>query len=155
MNEVAFALDAHYAGRLCVWRLLVFAVSSVASVALDRALYAAWWWIVVASGYFLYGCHDAHAQSTLLCRRIARIMLAALRVPLGDRIERIPPGNAMLVFNHSSYMDVMVLAVLPGEPAYVAKKELRDKFCRSVPASPGVLFVERFDVTSSPPIPKR
>ena len=91
-------------------------------------------------------------QRWALVRRIARIMLAALRVPISvTGIERIPPGNAMLVFNHSSYMDVIVLAaVLPGEPAYVAKKELAGQiFAGPFLRRLGVLFVERFDVASS------
>ena len=123
---------------------------------LTDALYAAWWWIVVAFGYFLAWMAVMTLprlnQRWALVRRIARIMLAALRVPISVAgIERIPPGNAMLVFNHSSYMDVMVLAaVLPGEPAYVAKKELAGQiFAGPFLRRLGVLFVERFDVTSS------
>jgi 1-acyl-sn-glycerol-3-phosphate acyltransferase len=57
----------------------------------------------------------------------------------------------MLVFNHSSYMDALVLAtVLPGEPAIVAKRELSKQFI----AGPllrrlGIPFVERYDVSGS------
>ena len=57
----------------------------------------------------------------------------------------------MLVFNHSSYMDSLVLAaVLPGEPAIVAKRELAGQFV----AGPllrrlGIPFVERYDVSGS------
>jgi 1-acyl-sn-glycerol-3-phosphate acyltransferase len=57
----------------------------------------------------------------------------------------------MLVFNHSSYMDALVLsAILPGEPVYVVKREL----ARQVFSSPflrrlGALFVERYDVSAS------
>lgn len=66
-------------------------------------------------------------------------------------IERVPTGNSMLVFNHASYADLIVLAaVLPGEPLYVAKRELSAQFF----AGPflrrlGVQFVERYDVSSS------
>jgi 1-acyl-sn-glycerol-3-phosphate acyltransferase len=55
----------------------------------------------------------------------------------------------MLVFNHSSYADLIVLAaVLPGEPLYVAKRELAGQFF----AGPflrrlGALFVERYDMS--------
>jgi 1-acyl-sn-glycerol-3-phosphate acyltransferase len=65
-------------------------------------------------------------------------------------LERIPTGNSILVFNHASYADLIVLAaVLPGEPLYVAKSELAGQFF----AGPflrrlGVLFVERYDVSS-------
>jgi 1-acyl-sn-glycerol-3-phosphate acyltransferase len=55
----------------------------------------------------------------------------------------------MLVFNHTSYADLIVLsAILPGEPLYVAKRELADQFF----AGPflrrlGIIFVERYDVS--------
>jgi 1-acyl-sn-glycerol-3-phosphate acyltransferase len=66
-------------------------------------------------------------------------------------MDRIPSRDAMLVFNHSSYMDVLILAaVLPGEPAIVAKRELAGQ----VIAGPllrrlGIPFVERYDVQGS------
>ena len=66
-------------------------------------------------------------------------------------IDRIPDRGAMLVFNHSSYMDSLVLtAVLPGEPAIVAKRELSGQFL----AGPllrrlRIPFVERYDVSGS------
>jgi 1-acyl-sn-glycerol-3-phosphate acyltransferase len=66
-------------------------------------------------------------------------------------IDRIPSRGAMLVFNHSSYIDSLVLtAVLPGEPAFVAKRELSGQFI----AGPllrrlGIPFVERYDVSGS------
>jgi 1-acyl-sn-glycerol-3-phosphate acyltransferase len=66
-------------------------------------------------------------------------------------IDRIPARGVMLVFNHSSYMDSLVLAaVLPGEPAIVAKREL----ARQLVAGPllrrlGIPFVERYDVSGS------
>ena len=66
--------------------------------------------------------------------------------------ERIPARGAMHVFNHSSYMDALVLAtVLPGEPAIVAKRELAGQLI----AGPllrrlGIPFVERYDVSAQP-----
>ena len=42
---------------------------------------------------------------------IARTALAAVGVPVAVAgLDRVPRGNAMLVFNHSSYMDAPVLA---------------------------------------------
>lgn len=57
----------------------------------------------------------------------------------------------MLVFNHSSYMDALVLtAVLPGEPAVVAKKELSEQLITGLLLRRlGIPFVERYDVSGS------
>jgi 1-acyl-sn-glycerol-3-phosphate acyltransferase len=66
-------------------------------------------------------------------------------------LDRVPRGNAMLVFNHSSYMDALVLtAVLRGEPLYVAKKELAGQiFAGPLLRRLGTLFVDRYDIIGS------
>ena len=68
-----------------------------------------------------------------------------------EGLEHIPNGNAVVVFNHASYMDAVVLAaVLPGEPAFVAKKELSEQFFAGVLLRRlGIQFVERFDAAAS------
>ncbi|WEX74747.1 AMP-binding protein [Sinorhizobium numidicum] len=119
-------------------------------------LYAGWWWTVIGCGFLL-------AWLTVMvlpqltwrwtaARMIARAALAVVGVTItASGIERIPRRNAMLVFNHSSYMDAVVLAaVLPGEPAFVAKRE----FAGQIFAGPflrklGSPFVERYDVAGS------
>ena len=60
-------------------------------------------------------------------------------------------GNAVILFNHTSYMDAVIIAsVLPGEPAFVAKKEFADQaFAGSFMRRLGVAFVERFDAAAS------
>lgn len=125
-------------------------------VRLNDALYALWWWIVIATGYFLAWIAVMMLprldQRWGAVRRLARITLAALRIPLSAHgIERVPPGHAMLVFNHSSYMDVLVLAaVLPGEPAFVAKREFsRQVFAGQFMRRLGTLFVDRSDFAAS------
>lgn len=66
-------------------------------------------------------------------------------------IDRIPSRGAMLVFNHSSYIDSLVLtAVLPGEPAFVAKRELSGQFIAGLLLRRlEIPFVERYDVSGS------
>jgi 1-acyl-sn-glycerol-3-phosphate acyltransferase len=66
-------------------------------------------------------------------------------------IDRIPRRGAMLVFNHSSYLDSLVLAaVLPGEPAIVAKRELAGQFVAgALLRRLEIPFVERYDVSGS------
>ncbi|KAF2989561.1 Long-chain-fatty-acid--AMP ligase FadD29 [Methylocystis sp. MJC1] len=122
----------------------------------SSGLYAVWWWLVVGLGYAaawlgvmaLPGLRRRWA----FVRSLANGALAALRVPVSKSgLENIPAGNAMLVFNHSSYADAILLtAILPGEPAFVAKKELaRQMFAGTFLRRLGVQFVERYDVASS------
>ena len=55
------------------------------------------------------------------------------------------------MFNHTSYVDALVLAaVLPGEPAYLAKKEFADQMVLGMMLRRlGVVFIERFDLAES------
>jgi 1-acyl-sn-glycerol-3-phosphate acyltransferase len=119
-------------------------------------LYATWWWSVVAVG-FLFGwvavmALPRRAWRWAALRAIARTALAAVGARLSVHgIDRIPPRNAIIVFNHSSYMDAVALAAaLPGEPAFVAKKELAGQvFAGPFLRRLGTVFVDRFDVTAS------
>ncbi len=125
-------------------------------VAARDTLYAAWWWIVMPLGLV-----TAWLAVMLLprlgwrwraVRGVARATLAAAGVPVAtEGLDRLRGGNAVLVFNHSSYMDVVVLgAVLPGEPVYVAKREFAPKFfAGNFMRRLGTLFVERFDTSAS------
>ena len=83
---------------------------------------------------------------------IAGATLRALRVPVEAKgLEHIPPSNAALVFNHSSYADAILLAAtLPGEPVFIAKKELAGQlFAGPFLRRLGAQFVERFDMAGS------
>jgi 1-acyl-sn-glycerol-3-phosphate acyltransferase len=123
---------------------------------ISAGLYAAWWWTVIAIG-FLLGWIAVMTLPRLTwrwatIRGLARAALAILRVPVSvTGIERLPRGGAVLAFNHASYMDaVIVAAVIPGEPSYVAKKELADQFfAGALLRRLGVLFLERYDVADS------
>lgn len=121
---------------------------------LSELLYAGWWWTVVGCGFF------AAFMACLLLprlvwrwqvvRSLARVGLKLTAVPVATSgLDRIPAGNSMLVFNHASYADGIVLAaVLPGEPLYVAKRELdRRLFAGALLRRLGALFVERYDLT--------
>ncbi|TIU97404.1 MAG: 1-acyl-sn-glycerol-3-phosphate acyltransferase, partial [Mesorhizobium sp.] len=123
---------------------------------LADVLYAGWWWIVVACSLLL-----AWLAVMLLprldwrwaaVRMIAHAALALAGVTItASGIEHISRRNAILAFNHSSYMDALVLAAgLPGEPAFVAKKELAGQvFAGPFLRRLSTLFVERYDVTGS------
>jgi 1-acyl-sn-glycerol-3-phosphate acyltransferase len=144
------------------WQLLRLTLSSVgpqirrsARLARDM-LYAAWWWTILAIA-FLSGSLAVLVLPRLTwrwsaIRWIGRATLAAMGIPVSVLgIERIESQRAMLAFNHSSYMDALVLAaVLPGEPAIVAKKELSEQFLTgSLLRRLDIPFVARFDVSGS------
>jgi 1-acyl-sn-glycerol-3-phosphate acyltransferase len=119
-------------------------------------LYAFWWWFVLASAVLL-GSLAILVLPRLTwrwsaLRWVGRGTLAAMGVSVSTiGIERIPGRSAMLVFNHSSYMDALILAaVLPGEPAIVAKRELSGQLIAgSLLRRLGIPFVERYDVSGS------
>ena len=119
-------------------------------------LYAGWWWFVTGLGFLA-----AYITTMLLptlssrwaaLRGIARAVLALTGISVKvTGAEHLPRGNAVILFNHTSYMDALVIAaVLPGEPAFVAKKEFADQaFAGSFMKRLGVAFVERFDAAAS------
>ncbi len=119
-----------------------------------EALYAARWWTVIGLG-FLFAWLACLALPRLewrwpAVRALAKCGLALVGIKVAvSGLNRVPRGEAMLVFNHSSYMDIVVLAaLLPGEPLYVAKHELAGQvFAGPLLRRLGVLFVERYDLT--------
>ncbi len=118
--------------------------------------YALWWWFVIASssvaGAFAILALPSLSWRWAAVRGLARMALAAIgATPSVAGVERIPRRGAVLMFNHSSYVDALVLAaVLPGEPAYLAKKEFSDQsFVGLMLRRLGVLFVERYDLAES------
>ncbi len=120
------------------------------------ALYAGWWWLVLSAAFVMGSLavlilpRVEWRWSAL--RRIGHETLAAMGIPLSSKgIDRIPSGGAILAFNHSSYMDALVLAtVLPGEPAIVAKRELSaQRVAGLLLRRLNVPFVERYDVSGS------
>jgi 1-acyl-sn-glycerol-3-phosphate acyltransferase len=121
-----------------------------------QLLYATWWWVVIAITFFVGWC----ATMTLprlqwrwaAIRALARTALMLLRVPLTvSGSDRLLEGAAVVAFNHASYMDALVVAaVLPGEPIFVAKKELAGQvFAGPLLRRLGALFLERFDLADS------
>jgi 1-acyl-sn-glycerol-3-phosphate acyltransferase len=77
-------------------------------------------------------------------RRFLRLAGIAVRT---EGIERLPTSPAVLVCNHSSYLDgVVLIAMLPMPVSFVVKAELaRGFFARRFLERIGACFVERFD----------
>jgi 1-acyl-sn-glycerol-3-phosphate acyltransferase len=118
--------------------------------------YAGWWWLDVGACYGL-GWIAVMVLPRLewrwaAARGFARAALAGMGVPLSvSGIERIPIRNAVLVFNHASYVDVvLVAAFLPGTPVFVAKKDLEpQRFAGPLLRRLGAAFVERDETGAS------
>jgi 1-acyl-sn-glycerol-3-phosphate acyltransferase len=116
-------------------------------------LYAAWWWTVlgiwVAAGAVAIFVLPHRAWRWAAVRTLARAAFVAMGVPFSVQgIERLPKRGGVVVFNHSSYADaIVVAAVLPGEPAYLVKNELaRQLFAGPLLRRLGALFVDRYDL---------
>lgn len=82
-----------------------------------------------------------------LARGVARALLRVTGIPLRVIGEWPGSGSCVVVANHASYLDAVVLsAVIPARAAFVAKRELGDVvliggFLRRL----GTFFVERFN----------
>jgi 1-acyl-sn-glycerol-3-phosphate acyltransferase len=119
-------------------------------------LYAGWWYLVTAlalvAAFLTAMVLPSLSARWSALRGIARASLAltGIRVDVTGA-ENLPRGNAVILFNHTSYMDAVIIAsVLPGEPAFIAKKEFADQaFAGAFMRRLGVSFVERFDAAAS------
>ena len=112
--------------------------------------FAARWWLVIGVAMpvmwaVVMTVPECPARANML-QRLARLALVLAGNPLTVRgLELLPPGNAILVANHSSYLDGLVLmAALPGPLAFAAKRELASQtlagpFLRRL----GCVYVER------------
>jgi len=119
-------------------------------------LYAGWWWVVVAltaTLSWIVGMVLPYLDwRWSAIRGLARLALRGLGVPLTVEglVERRLRGT-VLVFNHASYADALVVAaVVPGNPVYVAKRELAGQFFAGrLLRRLAVYFVQRYDVSGS------
>jgi 1-acyl-sn-glycerol-3-phosphate acyltransferase len=118
--------------------------------------YATWWWMVLVT-FFATGAIAVFALPRrkwrwATVRTLARTSLRIMRIPLSVKgIDLLPIDHGVVVFNHASYVDAIVLAaVLPSEPAYLVKGELsRALFPGSLLRGLGAVFVERYDLSGS------
>ena len=108
-------------------------IRRVARAAADVA-YAAWWWVVLVLLGAITWCGvlllPGRARRWKFVRMMARtaLWLMGIRLEIHGQ-DRLTSDESIIVVNHSSYFDSLVLArVLPGEPAIVAKRELADQW---------------------------
>ena len=121
----------------------------LAPLRLGYALWALGTFLIVGLGALvLLVVLPYETQRRRAARRMARIYLAVAGMPLTVRSpERIPAGQCVVVCNHASYLDGIVLtAALPPHFAFVIKREMN-----GVPLAGLLLrrlgshFVERFN----------
>lgn len=152
--------DAYLDGRLgaparAAWlQILRLQLASLGGrlQALPGVLYAGWAWL----GFALLAPLAALCilvlptigQRWACAHRLARLYRWFCACPLRvEGLDRLPPGNCVLVANHASYCDGLVLAAaLPRPVRFVAKAEFRsNRILRPLFERMGALFVERFD----------
>ena len=121
------------------------------------AAYAGWFWLAVGLvGLVVWpvaALRLSPRRAGALLRLAARthLLLTGLRPRVEGALPAEDGRGRVLVFNHASYVDGLVLsAALDRVPRYVAKRELR-RFALSRLFLEGIgsLFVERFDARRS------
>ncbi len=124
--------------------------------ALASLLYAGYWWVVLgllaALGWPLALILPREGWRWAVLHRAARLALRLLAIPLKVRgLEALGRARCIVVANHSSYLDGLVLAAaIPGKMAFVAKKELEPQFFAGpILRRLGAVFVERLDREAS------
>ncbi len=88
------------------------------------------------------------ARRRAIARAAARLFLRLVAMPLAvSGLERLPDGQCVVVANHASYLDGLVLtAVLPPRFGFVIKREMAGvPLVASMLRRIGAEFVERFD----------
>ena len=119
---------------------------------LADVIYAGYWWgllVVVATlAWPVVMLLPSHQWRHRFVRGAVRGFLRATGTPMRVEWEaELPSGGAMIVANHASYLDALVIiAAIPGVLSFVAKEEL----ARQWVAGPflrrlGTLFVRRID----------
>ena len=147
------------AGSRALWlqltRLELQSIRHRARRALRRGAelaYAGYWWALVAAfGCFLWPLVvllPTRALRHALLGFAGRTFFRLTGIPLEvDGRAVIPKGRVMIIANHASYLDGLVLyAAIPGELSFVAKRDLSEQlvtgtFLKRI----GTIFVRRVD----------
>jgi len=124
--------------------------------AVGRALCGLWatllFWLLAPLTWLLTLLMPNPAAAWALGRGAARTLFRLTAMPLTVRgLQHLPSGPCVLVSNHASYLDgVILMAALPRPYAFVAKRELQNQFVAGrFLQRLGTEFVERFDVKRS------
>jgi 1-acyl-sn-glycerol-3-phosphate acyltransferase len=117
-----------------------------------RLAYAAWAWLlfllVGIGALLLLAPLPGRPRRRAIARLAARALLGLAGMPLTVKFpERLPAGQCVVVCNHASYLDGIVLtAALPARFTFVIKREMAAvPFAGWLLRRLGSEFVERFD----------
>ena len=143
------------------WRLgraRLFADSAEMARRVRRWAFAIWCWLIFALLALPIATLVIVVRNPPLGRRLvaaaARLLVALSGMPLAiEGIEKLDNGAPLLLVNHCSYLDALILcAALPPRLGYrfVAKRELvAQPAIRAFLRGLGTLFVERFEAAGS------
>ncbi len=119
--------------------------------ALEVAYAGYWWTMLVILGVLVWPLvvllprrQWRHSLVRFAARSFLRLTGIALRLELGSAM---PTNGAMIIVNHASYLDGLVLsAALEGEPKFIAKQELQRQWIAGIFLRRlGTIFVRRVD----------
>ena len=123
---------------------------------LASLFYTAYWWgVILLLGGIVWPLTlmlPGKRRRWALLHHAARLALRLLAIPVDLRgLEALPRSDCVIVANHGSYIDGLVLAAcLPGTLTFIAKKELApQRFAGPFLRRLGTIFVERFDREAS------
>ena len=118
-------------------------------------IYYGWFWLVAATVlgwlWVLVAILPGRRLRWLVVHRLAKAALFMLGLrPRVEGSEHLPVSQGIVVANHASYLDGVVLAAtLPGSLAFTAKEELAPQFfAGTLLRRLGTVFVARFDTKS-------
>ncbi len=162
-NRIAYESGTVTPHRRAVWMQIARLGASSVVPEINRLLravvehlFAGWWWLMVGICavvvWPLVSLVPNHRFGQTLVRLGARFIFAMTgTTPKVHGLENLPDGAKVIVANHSSYMDpLVVFAAFGGDLAFAAKGELKSSWLtNSFVAHLGSLFVERFDTQRS------
>ncbi|MEN8179240.1 MAG: AMP-binding protein [Pseudomonadota bacterium] len=154
----------HQGPRGVPWQVLRILLSSArlgllrSARRMTETLYAGWAWLIFyilvppvwLSVVLLPRIGWRWSVIRLAIRILRRLIGVSLRVE-GLQNRPAPDQPCVWVANHASYLDSLILIdALPGDPAYVAKQELKEGFFSGIFLQRlETLFIERFDTRRS------